>query len=77
MILEPVEGEGIAIGLQRVPEGRVAKNRVHVDWHTADRPAEVERLTKLGAAVLGEESIHGLTWTVLADPDGNEFCVAG
>jgi predicted enzyme related to lactoylglutathione lyase len=77
VILEPATGEGLAIGLQQVPEGRVAKNRVHIDWHTDDRPAEVERLTRMGATVVGEESVPGMTWTVLADPDGNEFCVAG
>jgi predicted enzyme related to lactoylglutathione lyase len=70
-------GRGLAIGLQKVPERRVAKNRVHIDWHSDDRLAEVERLVKLGATVLGEEKVPGLTWTVLADPDGNEFCVAG
>jgi predicted enzyme related to lactoylglutathione lyase len=75
--LVPVDGEGLAIGLQKVPELRVAKNRVHLDWHTGDRPLEVERLVKLGAAVLGEETVPGLSWTVLADPEGNEFCVAG
>jgi hypothetical protein len=34
-------------------------------------------LVKLGATVLGEHEVPGLTWTVLADPEGNEFCVAG
>jgi predicted enzyme related to lactoylglutathione lyase len=77
VMLIPAAGEGLAIGLQKVPETRVAKNRVHVDWHTPDRPAEVERLAKLGATVLGEETAPGLAWTVLADPEGNEFCVAG
>jgi predicted enzyme related to lactoylglutathione lyase len=77
VILKPVSGEGITIGLQKVPEVQVGKNRVHVDWHSDDRLAEVERLAKLGATVLDEHSVPGLTWTVLADPDGNEFCVAG
>jgi predicted enzyme related to lactoylglutathione lyase len=77
VMLSPAEGEGIAIGLQKVPEPRVAKNRVHIDWTSDDRPAEIERLKKLGATVLGEETMPGLSWTVLADPEGNEFCVAG
>jgi predicted enzyme related to lactoylglutathione lyase len=77
VVLKPVSGEGITIGLQKVPEERVGKNRVHVDWHSDDRAAEVERLVKLGATVRAEESVPGLTWTVLADPEGNEFCVAG
>jgi predicted enzyme related to lactoylglutathione lyase len=77
VVLLPADGSGIALGLQRVPEPRTAKNRVHLDWHSEDRPAEVERLVKLGATLLGEESVPGLTWNVLADPEGNEFCVAG
>jgi len=77
IVLKPASGVGLALGLQRVPEARVAKNRVHLDWHTEDRTGEVERLVKLGATVLGEKTVPGLTWSVLADPEGNEFCVAG
>jgi catechol 2,3-dioxygenase-like lactoylglutathione lyase family enzyme len=63
------------LGLQRVPEARAGKNRAHLDFGTEDRPAEVQRLVGLGASVLGEHSVPGLIWTVLADPEGNEFCV--
>lgn len=69
-------GEVPYLGLQRVPEKRDGKNRAHLDFHTEDRLAEVERLVGLGASVLGEEKMPGLTWSVLADPEGNEFCVA-
>ena len=65
-----------ALGLQRVPEPRAGKNRVHLDLYTDDRGAEVARLTALGAAVLAEGHAPGLWWTVLADPECNEFCVA-
>ncbi len=77
VILVPASGQGLALGLQQVPEQRVGKNRAHIDWHADDRPAEVERLVKLGATVVDEQSVPGLTWNVLADPEGNEFCVAG
>jgi catechol 2,3-dioxygenase-like lactoylglutathione lyase family enzyme len=63
------------VGLQRVPEKRAGKNRVHLDFSTTDRKAEVERLVGLGATVVGEHSIPGLNWTILQDPEGNEFCV--
>jgi predicted enzyme related to lactoylglutathione lyase len=53
------------------------RNRVHIDYHAEDREAEVERLVGLGATVLDEQQVPGLRWTVLADPEGNEFCVAG
>ena len=77
VVLQPVDGPGFAIGLQQVPESRIGKNRVHIDWHADDRVEEVTRLSKLGATVLGEQEVPGLRWTVLADPEGNEFCVAG
>ncbi|HWH00694.1 MAG TPA: VOC family protein [Pilimelia sp.] len=77
LVLGPVAGDGVSLGLQRVPEPRAGKNRVHVDWSASDRRAEVERLRGLGARVLGEHAVPGLAWTVLADPEGNEFCVSG
>jgi hypothetical protein len=76
VVLGTAQGGGIQIGLQRVPEARAGKNRVHVDWEADDRVAEVGRLTGLGARVIAEHSMPGLRWTVLADPEGNEFCVS-
>jgi predicted enzyme related to lactoylglutathione lyase len=76
IILTPNREGAPAVGLQRVPEERAGKNRVHIDFFTEDRPAEVERLAKLGATEVGEHTVPGLTWTVLQDPEGNEFCVA-
>jgi predicted enzyme related to lactoylglutathione lyase len=76
VVLGSTQGSGIRIGLQRVSEARAGKNRVHIDWAADDRVAEVGRLTGLGARVLAEHSAPGLSWTVLADPEGNEFCVS-
>ncbi len=67
---------GPKLGLQRVPEPRAGKNRVHVDFSAADREAEVRRLVGLGAVEMGKHSVPGVEWTVLADPEGNLFCVA-
>ena len=57
-----------------VPEGKQVKNRLHLDLRPDDRDAEVARLLSLGARHAdvgqGEQS-----WVVLADPEGNEFCV--
>jgi len=57
-----------------VPEAKTVKNRLHLDFRPDDRDAEVRRLVDLGAAHIdigqGEQS-----WIVLADPEGNEFCV--
>jgi predicted enzyme related to lactoylglutathione lyase len=60
----------------QVPEGKTAKNRVHLDLGTTDRAAEVERLVALGATVVHAKEEFGFTWTTLADPEGNEFCIA-
>jgi Glyoxalase-like domain len=61
-----------------VPEGKTIKNRLHIDVSPIDRePAEeVERLLALGAtrADIGQGDVP---WTVMADPEGNEFCVLG
>ena len=75
VMLAPKNGNGPSIGLQRVPEPRTGKNRVHVDLVAEDRAAEVRRLVELGATEHGEHSAPGLGWTVLTDPEGNEFCV--
>ena len=67
-----VDGPGPNICFQEVPEGKITKNRVHLELTAPDRHGEVERLVALGASVyyVGEE------WTTLLDPEGNEFCVA-
>jgi catechol 2,3-dioxygenase-like lactoylglutathione lyase family enzyme len=69
------DGEGLQLGLQRVDDPTPGKNRVHFDTHVADRVGEVARLVGLGATEVGEHTVPGLTWTVLADPDGNQFCI--
>lgn len=61
----------------QVPEGKTAKNRMHIDLAADDREAEVQRLVRLGATRVGEKDEWGIRWTVLNDPEGNEFCVSG
>jgi hypothetical protein len=57
-----------------VPEGKTVKNRIHLDFTPDDQAAEVARVVGLGARHVdigqGEQS-----WVVLADPEGNEFCI--
>jgi hypothetical protein len=70
---------------QRVPEGKTAKNRVHLDVNIgagappAERPAivraEADRLVALGAVEQREATENGEYWIVLQDIEGNEFCV--
>jgi hypothetical protein len=62
----------------RVPEQKSGKNRLHLDLapHTSDdRDAEIARLKELGATEVDVGQGPEVTWTVLADPQGNEFCV--
>jgi predicted enzyme related to lactoylglutathione lyase len=74
--LDPPPGEaGPAILFQLVPERKTVKNRVHLDFATPEMATEVARLVGLGATVLAERSLGTFRWTVLADPEGNEFCV--
>jgi predicted enzyme related to lactoylglutathione lyase len=75
--LVPADGPGIEVLLQRTADAKHGKNRVHLDLRTRDLEAEVSRVTALGATVLTSLPIveDGWTWHMLADPDGNEFCV--
>jgi hypothetical protein len=61
-----------------VPEEKAVKNRVHLDLHIGDerREAEVERLIGLGASRLWDGQQGPNRWVTMADPEGNEFCVA-
>ncbi|ANW18676.1 VOC family protein [Streptomyces clavuligerus] len=78
---DPVDENGICHGrrllFQRVPEAKTVKNRLHLDLHVGPerREAEVARLEKLGAKVLHRHNQPMGTWTIMADPEGNEFCV--
>jgi hypothetical protein len=51
------------------------KNRLHIDLQPVDQQAEVERLEALGASRVFVGQGDDVTWVVLADPEGNEFCV--
>jgi predicted enzyme related to lactoylglutathione lyase len=66
---------GFDILFQRVPEPKTAKNRAHIDFDAGDMAAEVARLVDLGGSVLAEHSLGDFRWTIVADPEGNEFCV--
>jgi len=87
-IVDP-EGRGPAIGFLRVPEGKTAKNRMHIDIRVAGEPPwdpverdrlvheRVAELVAAGATRVREELYDGeLGHVVMLDPEGNEFCVA-
>ncbi len=62
---------------EKVPEPKVAKNRMHLDLVDPD-PSAVKRLVSLGASIVAEHELPdgSQRWTVMQDPEGNEFCVA-
>ena len=72
--VEPAGWGGPSIWFQKVPEGKVAKNRQHFDLRAVgDIPTEMERLTALGARLVSSRNGQ----IVMADPEGNEFCLEG
>jgi len=84
-VLVPGDGEpeGPVFILQRVPEAKRVKNRMHVDVHVpldTGVPAHAARLVALGAARVGSPMMDlweaaGIWWQVMTDPQGNEFCL--
>ena len=78
--IEDASGTGPRLAFQRVPEPKVAKNRLHLDVKPlGDAPsaldAEVDRIVGLGAKQLRRVTDEAGTFVVLEDPEGNEFCV--
>lgn len=82
-----VGGQGPRLFFQQVPEAKASKNRLHLDVGVSDGPETpvdlkrsqvqpvVERLVSLGATWLRDVEEMGSFWSVLHDPEGNEFCV--
>jgi predicted enzyme related to lactoylglutathione lyase len=58
-----------------VPEPKTVKNRLHIDLNPDNQEAEVARLMALGARRVDVGQTDEVTWVVMADPEGNEFCV--
>jgi hypothetical protein len=80
IVLEPPAGspqDGVSPDLLflKVPERKEVKNRLHLDLRPEDQAVEVQRLEALGATRVSVGQGEDVTWVVMADPDGNEFCV--
>jgi predicted enzyme related to lactoylglutathione lyase len=75
---EPSEGFGRRILFQKVPEAKTVKNRLHLDVRVGkdNQEAERDRLVAAGATFLHEGHEGPNRWFTLADPEGNEFCLA-
>jgi hypothetical protein len=80
VVIEPPEGspeDGVSpdILFARVPEKKQVKNRLHIDLRPDDQAAEIARAETLGARRVDVGQSDDVTWVVMADPEGNEFCI--
>ena len=78
--IEPPEGSPAVdvapdILFVKVPNRKTAKNRLHFDLRPKDQAAQVQRLLDLGARRVNIGQTDEVSWVVMADPEGNEFCV--
>jgi predicted enzyme related to lactoylglutathione lyase len=73
--LSPGEGGQPKLLFMNVPEPRTVKNRVHLDVGVSDIEAEAARLIEFGATRGELHREDGFVWAVMADPEGNEFCI--
>jgi predicted enzyme related to lactoylglutathione lyase len=74
----PIDGNGPKLVFQKVPEGKTVKNRVHLDLIVGDAmEREAARFVALGATRRSDGTVneYGLSWIVMADPEGNELCL--
>jgi len=77
-VIAPPEGADAGLGeilFIQVPEDKAVKNRLHLDLRPDDQAAEVARFEQLGARHVDVGQTPEHTWVVLADPEGNEFCI--
>ncbi len=73
--LDRMNEKGPALAFQRVPEPREGKNRIHLDLSSDDPAAFRQLVINLGGSHVEDHEMSGFHWTVLADPEGNVFCV--
>lgn len=66
---------GLRLILQRVPEPKTVKNRVHLEISPADPDSAISRIEALGGTRIDDVEGPDYALTVMCDPDGNEFCV--
>lgn len=74
--LSEISATGPFLAFQKVPEAKASKNRLHLDVRVADREALVQQIIDMGGTHLrDQQEAHFPMWSVMADPEGNEFCV--
>lgn len=74
--LAPQHEGGVSVALQLAADRKAGRNRVHLDTGVADLDEAQARVEALGGSLVETHEIMGFTWRVMADPEGNEFCIA-
>jgi predicted enzyme related to lactoylglutathione lyase len=72
-----IPGNHIRLAFQRVPEDKVVKNRLHLDLAHPKPETLIAKVIELGGSRRDDHDSEGTSWTVLTDPEGNEFCITG
>jgi len=75
VVISPKEDHYPQLCFVAVPDPKDGKNRLHLDLTPEDQDAEVERLLDMGARHVDIGQSQSVSWVVLSDPEGNEFCV--
>lgn len=76
LVTTELPGGHIRMAFQKVPEHKAAKNRLHLDLGHEDPDAFIAHVLEVGGTRVEHHDVGDFHWTVLADPEGNEFCVA-
>jgi predicted enzyme related to lactoylglutathione lyase len=74
--LRPQQTGGISVALQKVDEPKEGRNRLHLDTAVDDLDAAQGKIEALGGTHVETHEVPGFSWRVMADPEGNEFCIA-
>ncbi len=74
VFLEP-DDRGTSLAFQQVPETKQGPNRMHIDFGSTDREGFVARIVALGGSRIDDHQVGDFHWTIVADPEENEFCI--
>jgi predicted enzyme related to lactoylglutathione lyase len=71
----PQHEGGLSVALQTVEQATEGRRRLHIDTSVPHVEAAKRAIVELGGSIVEDHELEGFTWTVMADPEGNEFCI--
>jgi predicted enzyme related to lactoylglutathione lyase len=74
--LKPQREGGVLVAIQQVPDPTPGRRRLHIDTSVADLDGAVTRILELGGSHVEDHRAGDFSWKVMADPEGNEFCIS-